>query len=164
MQSDSLAELTNTLKNIETKTNAQRQEQMQHEQKMKEMEMQQAQQQKQMELDAKAMENEKDRRKDLLVAEIRAAGYGAMQDINQNLQSDFRDTMDDMRKRQEFQDTMNFDQNKQTANMQHQQEKLNIEREKINAQRDMKQMDVEIARTNKNKYDAPKKEDKKKKS
>lgn len=164
MQSDSLAELTNTLKSIESKTNKQRQEQMQHEQKMKEMEMQQAQQQKQMELDAKAMENEKDRRKDLLVAEIRAAGYGAMQDINQNLQSDFRDTMDDMRKRQEFQDTMSFDQNKQAANVQHQQEKLNIEREKIAAQRDIKQMDVEIARTNKNKYDAPKKDDKKKKS
>jgi len=137
---------------------------MQHEQKMKEMEMQQAQQQKQMEIDAKAMENEKDRRKDLLVAEIKAAGYGAMQDIDKNLQSDFRDTMDDIRKRQEFQDTMSFDQTKLNSNVQHQQEKLNIEREKINTQRDIKQMDVEIARTNKNKYDAPKKDEKKKKS
>jgi hypothetical protein len=164
MQSDSLAELTNTLKGIETKTNAQRQEQMQHEQKMKEMEIQQAQQQKQMEIDAKAMENEKDRRKDLLVAEIKAAGYGAMQDIDKNLQSDFRDTMDDIRKREEFQDTMNFDQSKLNANVQHQQEKLNIEREKMTTQRDMKQMDVEIARTNKNKYDAPKKDEKKKKT
>jgi hypothetical protein len=164
MQSESLAELTNTLKTIETKATGQRQEQMQHEQKMKEMEMQQAQQQKQMEIDAKAMENEKDRRKDLLVAEIKAAGYGAMQDIDKNLQSDFRDTMDDIRKRQEFQDTMSFDQTKLNANVQHQQEKLNIEREKINTQRDIKQMDVEIARTNKNKYDAPKKDEKKKKS
>ena len=126
--------------------------------------MQQAQQQKQMEIDAKAMENEKDRRKDLLVAEIKAAGYGAMQDIDKNLQSDFRDTMDDIRKRQEFQDTMSFDQTKLNSNVQHQQEKLNIEREKINTQRDIKQMDVEIARTNKNKYDAPKKDEKKKKS
>ena len=164
MQSESLSELTNTLKTIETKATKQRQEQMQHEQQMSEQANQTALQQKQMELDSKSMENEKDRRKDLLVAEIKAAGYGAMQDIDKNLQSDFRDTMDDMRKRQEFQDTMNFDNSKLNANSQHQQEKLNIEREKINTQRDLKQMDVEIARTNKNKYDAPKKDEKKKKS
>ena len=163
MQSDSLAELTNTLKTIESKANKQRQEQMQHEQKMKEMEMQQAQQQKQMEIDAKALEAEKDRRKDLLVAEIRAAGYGAMQDLNQNMQSDFQDAMENMRKREEFQQVMDFDNAKQQANVQHQQDKLGLEREKLMAQKDMKQMDVEIAKTNKNKYDAPKKDQKKKK-
>ena len=30
-----------------------------------------------------------------MVAEIRASGYGAMQDIDQNMQSDFQDNMED---------------------------------------------------------------------
>lgn len=164
IQSDSLSELTTVLKETERKATAQRQEQMQHEEKMKQMEAEQRSKEKQMELDHDAMEAEKDRRKDILVAEIRAAGYGAMQDINQNMQSDFRDTMDDIRKRDEFQQVMNFDQSKETMKQQQHREKMDLEREKLQAQKDMKQMDVDIARTNKNKYDAGKKASDKKKS
>jgi hypothetical protein len=40
---------------------------------------------------------------------------------------------------------------------------MNLEREKLAAQKDMKQMEIEIARTNKNKYDVPKKSESKKK-
>jgi hypothetical protein len=163
IQSESLAELDHVLKNTEKKAQKQRQEQMAHEQKMKEMEMQQKTQEKQMELDHKMAEAEKDRRKDLLVAEIRAAGYGAMQDIDQNMQSDFRDTMEEMRKTDEFQQTMGFNQNKETAKQMAHQDKMNLEREKLAAQKDMKQMEIEIARTNKNKYDVPKKSESKKK-
>ncbi|BCV01343.1 MAG: hypothetical protein CM15mV42_0190 [uncultured marine virus] len=43
-----------------------------------------------------------------MVAEIRASGYGAMQDINQNLQSDFQDQMQDIRKRAEYREQMDF--------------------------------------------------------
>jgi hypothetical protein len=164
IQSDSLSELTTVLKETERKATAQRQEQMQHEEKMKQMEAEQRSKEKQMELDHDALEAEKDRRKDILVAEIRAAGYGAMQDINQNMQSDFRDTMDDIRKRDEFQQVMNFDQSKETMKQQQHREKMDLEREKLQAQKDMKQMDVDIARTNKNKYDAGKKASDKKKS
>lgn len=164
IQSDSLSELTTVLKETERKATAQRQEQMQHEEKMKQMEAEQRSKEKQMELDHDALEAEKDRRKDILVAEIRAAGYGAMQDINQNMQSDFRDTMDDIRKRDEFQQVMSFDQNKETIKQQQHREKMNLEREKLQVQKDMKQIDLDIARTNKNKYDAGKKASDKKKS
>jgi len=164
IQSDSLSELTTVLKETERKATAQRQEQMQHEEKMKQMEAEQRSKEKQMELDHDALEAEKDRRKDILVAEIRAAGYGAMQDINQNMQSDFRDTMDDIRKRDEFQQVMSFDQNKETIKQQQHREKMDLEREKLQVQKDMKQMDLDIARTNKNKYDAGKKASDKKKS
>jgi hypothetical protein len=43
-----------------------------------------------------------------MVAEIRAAGYGAQSDIDQNQQSDFQDAMQDMRKRDEYREQMNF--------------------------------------------------------
>ena len=36
-------------------------------------------------------ENEKDRQNDVLLAEIRSAGYGSMVDLNQNQQSDYQD-------------------------------------------------------------------------
>lgn len=163
IQSDSLSELTTVLKETERKATAQRQEQMQHEEKMKQMENEQRTNEKQMELDHQTMEKEKDRRKDLMVAEIRAAGYGAMQDINENKQSDFQDTMEDMRKRDEFDQIMNFDQSKETSRQQQHREKMDLEREKLQAQKDMKQMDVDIARTNKNQYDVKQKEKAKKK-
>jgi hypothetical protein len=153
MQTESIGELTNTLKSIEKKTNAQRQEQMQHEQQMQEQEMQTRLQEKQMELDAKMQEAEKDRRKDILVAEIKSAGYGAMQDINQNMQSDYMDALDRIQKTEQFQESMNLQTNKETNRMQNDREKAQIEREKLQAQMQMKQMDLSIARENKNKYD-----------
>jgi hypothetical protein len=164
MQTESIGELTNTLKSIEKKTNAQRQEQMQHEQQMQEQEMQTRLQEKQMELDAKMQEAEKDRRKDILVAEIKSAGYGAMQDINQNMQSDYMDALDRIQKTEQFQESMNLQNNKETNRMQNDRDKAQIEREKLQAQLQMKQMDLNIARENqtKSELEAKKKLPKKK--
>jgi len=153
IQSNSLSELSSTLKGIEDKTNAARQEQMQHEQQMKQMEIEQRTKEKQMELDAKALEEEKNRRKDILVAEIKSAGYGAMQDINQNMQSDFQDTLDKIQQSNEFNQIMNFDKTKEVNKQSQFREKVNLEREKLQNQRNLKDVDLQIARENKNKYD-----------
>jgi hypothetical protein len=164
MTSESMAELTHTLKNIEEKTNKQRQEQMQHEQQMQQAQLEQQAKEKQLELDHESMEKEKDRRVKLLEAEIKAAGYGSMQDINQNLQSDYADQMDIIRKSDEFQQTMGLKQQVQSNKEMNAREKLAIEREKIQAQRDMKNTELQIAKENKNKYDIGKsKENKQKK-
>jgi hypothetical protein len=164
MTSESMAELTHTLKNIEEKTNKQRQEQMQHEQQMQQAQLEQQAKEKQLELDHESMEKEKDRRVKLLEAEIKAAGYGSMQDINQNLQSDYADQMDVIRKSDEFQQVMGLKQQVQSNKEMNAREKLAIEREKIQAQRDMKNTELQIAKENKNKYDVGKsKENKQKK-
>jgi hypothetical protein len=164
MTSESMAELTHSLKKIEDKTNKQRQEQMQHEQQMQQAELEQRAKEKQLELDQESMEKEKDRRKDILVAEIKSAGYGSMQDINQNLQSDYADQMDVIRKSDEFQQTMGLKQQVQSNKEMNAREKLAVEREKIQAQRDMKNTELQIAKENKNKYDVSKsKENKQKK-
>lgn len=153
MQSETLSELTNTLKSIEKKSNDKRQEEMQHEQQMQQQELQQKAQEQQMLLDHQSMEKEKDRRRDLLVAEIKSAGYGSMQDINQNLQSDYADQMDVIRKSNEFQQTMGLKQQVQSNKEMNAREKISLEREKIQAQKDMKNTELQIAKTNKNKYD-----------
>ena len=156
MQAESLAEINHVLKNTEKKAQAQRQEEMQHEQQLKQMEIDQSIREKQMQLDHEDMAQEKNIRKDLLVAEIKASGYGAMQDLNSNAQSDFMDQMNIIKGSQEFQESMNFEKQKESTKTGIANEKNALAREKLQAQIAMKQMDVNIAKENKNQFDVKK--------
>lgn len=163
MQSDSLSELTSVLKQTEQKTDAQRKGQMEHDEKMKQMEMEQATQEKKMQLDHEVLEKEKDRRKDILVAEIKSAGYGAMQDMDKNNQSDYIDFLDKVQQTDEFQQTMSLSQNKENTRSQQFNQKQDLEKQKMDNQMAMKDKDLQIAQTNKNRFDKPKENAKKKK-
>jgi len=156
MQSDSIGTLNSSLKAAETKQVKQREEQMAHEQQMKQMDVEKAIQEKKLELDHESRENEKKNRKDILVAEIRASGFGAMQDINENQQSDFIDAMEDIKQTAEYQDTVNIQRTKETNRVNENLQKNNIKREEMSLKRDLKNTDLEIARENKNQYDKPK--------
>lgn len=156
LQSESLAEINHVLKDTEKKAQAQRQEEMQHEQQLKQMEIDQSIREKQMQLDHDDMVQEKNIRKDLLVAEIKASGYGAMQDLNNNAQSDFMDQMNIIKGSQEFQESMNFEKQKESTKTSLANEKNALAREKLQAQIAMKQMDVNIAKENKNQFDVKK--------
>jgi len=153
MQAESMGELTNSLKGIDRKTAAIRQEEQQHQQQMQEQEMQTRLQEKQLQLDHDMQEKEKDRRKDILVAEIKSAGFGAMQDINANKQSDYLDALGQIQKSEQFQDTMNLQNTKESNRISNDRERNQLEREKLQAQVGMKQTDLEIARENKNQFD-----------
>ncbi len=157
MQAESLAEVNHVLKETDRKAQAQRQEQMQHEQQMAEQANQTALQQKQMEIDADMRKEEMRNRTTLLAAEIKSAGYGAMQDMNANKQSDFIDAMKDIKSSNEFEQTMNFEQGKERTKQSLNADKNNISREKMQTQLAMKQMDVNIAKENKNQFDLKKK-------
>ena len=156
MQTDSLGTINVALKAIEEKANAQRQEQMAAEQQAQEAEIAAKKAEKQMELDHESREKEKDRRARLLEAEIKAAGYGAMQDVNKNNQSDFQDVLKDVKQSEQYAETMSFNRDKESTRTDLQQQKLDIEREKIAIEAANKQTDFAIARENKNKYDQKK--------
>jgi len=167
MQAESLAEINNVLKATERKANEQRKEQQQHEQQMQEQAQQTALQQKQMEVDADMRKEEMRNRTTLLAAEIKAAGYGAMQDMNANAESDFVDAMDRIQSTDAFQQTMDFDKQKEQSRNGIANQKTQLAKEKLQAQIAMKQMDVNIARENKNQFDvknAQKNKDKNKKT
>jgi hypothetical protein len=153
LQSESLSEITHAMKQTEEKTQAMRQEDMAHEQKMKELEMQQKTTEAQMKLDHETLEAEKNRRRDILVAEIKAAGFGSMQDINQNQVSDFQDVMAEIKSSSEFQQTMTLNQQKEASKDAQFREKMSLEQQKLNQQKQMKDIDLQIARENKNKFD-----------
>jgi antirestriction protein ArdC len=103
--------------------------------------------------DHDAMEAEKNRQRDILIAEIRAAGMGSMVDINQNLQSDYLDAMRDIRQEQTYQDQTNLEREKEANRNSLAMQKNDLEREKLQAQKEIADKQLQIARENKNKYD-----------
>jgi hypothetical protein len=163
MQAVSLSELNRVLKETEKKTQEQAEAERQSLEALKQQEIDARIQEKQMQLDHDDLNKEKDRRRDLLVAEIRAAGYGSMVDLNENNQSDFQDVMANIKSGSEFQETMDLQNSKVQTQKDIAQDKANIERDKINAQMKLKEIDLQIARENKNKSDVPKEKSKAKK-
>ena len=153
IKADSIAEVTDILKDAETKQEAMQRQQQESQQQMQQQQLEAQAAEKQAERDFETQQKEADRRKDLMVAEIRAAGYGAQTDIDQNQMSDFRDAMKDMQQRDQYRDQMDFKREEAINNRATAQDKLSVEREKISAQRDIAQTNLEIARENKNKYD-----------
>ena len=153
VQADTVSEVNNTLKAAEEKQNKQKQEEQQQQQQMQQQQMESQERQKKMELDANELRDEKNRQRDILVAEIRAAGMGAMTDIDKNMQSDYIDAMKDIKQSEEFQDQMNLQREKEVNRMNNDSTKTQIEREKIQAQKEIADKQLAIARENKNKYD-----------
>jgi len=162
IQSDSISEINTVMKMSEKRSQEQKQQEMQQQQQMQQEQLASQEKQKQMEIDAAAQRDDKMIQKDITVAEIRAAGYGSMADINQNQQSDFRDAMKEIRETEQYQSQTDLQRQKQSDDMVKHSQKMNIEQEKLQVQQDIANKQLEIARVNKNKYDA-KSSDKKKK-
>jgi len=157
IKSESIAELTGVLKSAEEKTIAQKQAEMQQQQQMQQEMLASQERQKQMDMQFKADEAQKDREKDILVSEIRAAGYGSMMDINKNQESDFKDAMTEIRQRDQYKDQINFKRESEVNKNAMAKAKLDIDREKLQAQKEIADKQLQIARENKNKYDTGKK-------
>ena len=153
IKAESIAEVTDILKDAETKMQAMRQQEMQQQQQMQEQQIQAKMQEEQLKMQFDAQQQQLERQKDITVAEIRAAGYGAMQDLNQNLQSDYMDAMQDIRETTKYREQMDMKREQNAMNNSMGQQKMQIERERLQTQKDIANKNLEIARTNKNKYD-----------
>jgi len=153
IKAESIAEVTDILKDSEKKMNEQKQAQMKQQQEMQQQQLQAQAQEKAQEREFNKAENDAERKKDITVAEIRAASYGSQVDINQNQQSDFQDAMENIRKRDEYREQMNFKRETAATNNANTQAKLGIDREKLATQREIADKNLQIARENKNKYD-----------
>ena len=153
VQSDSIAELNHVLKASEDKISSQKQQELQQQQQMQQQQLESMQQTEKMKLDAQAAEKEKDRQRDILVAEIKSAGYGSMADVNKNQMSDYADAMKEIRQSEAYEQQTNLQIEKQSNENLRQSQKMDIEREKIMAQKEIADKQLQIARENKNKYD-----------
>ena len=162
IKSESIGELTGVLKAAEEKVNAQKQQEQQHQQQMQQEQIAAQEKQLQMAQQFKAEESAKDRQARITEAEIRSAGMGSMVDINQNEQNDYLDAMAGIKKEQNYQETMNFKREQEVNKNMQTSDKHSIDREKLQTQKEIAEKQLEIARTNKNKYDVKDKSQKKK--
>jgi hypothetical protein len=153
VQSDSIAELNNVLKGSEKRLEQQKQQEQQSQQQMQQEQSKAQQDIEKMKLDSQAMEKEKDRQRDILVAEIRSAGFGAMQDVNKNEMSDYQDEMKNIRQSEQYQAQTDLQREKQVNENSRQSQKMDIEREKLAVQQNIADKQLQIARENRNKFD-----------
>jgi hypothetical protein len=153
IQSDSIAQLNTVLKASEDKQKQMKEQEMQSQQQMQTEQLQSQEKQKQMQIQAEAERQDKQLQNNITVAEIRAAGYGAAVDVNENQMSDYADAMKEIRATEQYQEQTNLQREKDSNRMTIDREKNNIEREKIQAQRDIADKQLQIAQVNKNKFD-----------
>lgn len=162
IKSESIAELTGVLKGAEEKIKAQKEQEMQQQQKMQEEQLQSMERQKQMDLQFKADQADLDRQNDIIVAQIRSAGFGSQSDINENKQSDYLDALDRIQDQQNYYDQMNLKRESELVKKEQGEQKLDIERQRLQTQREIAEKQLQIAKENKNKYDVKKSSQKKK--
>ena len=163
VQSDSIANLNNVLKDAESKQQQSKQQEMQQQQQMQEQAQQAQAEQEKLKREHDDLQAEKNRQRDILVAEIRASGMGAMVDINKNEESDYIDAMREIRQTQEYQDQTSLQREKEVNRMNIDSQKNQIEREKLQTQKEIADKQLQIAKENKNKFDSKSKSDKNKK-
>ena len=161
VKADSIAEVSDILKDSETRQQQQREQDMQQQRQMQEQQLQAKAQEEQAKLQVEIEENQKDRENDVLLAEIRSAGYGSMVDINQNQVSDYQDAMKDIRETTQYREQMNMKREENASKSAMENSRLEVEREKIAASKQIADTKLQIAKENKNKYDSPNSKDKK---
>ena len=160
VKADSISEVTDILRDAETRVTAQRQEEMQQQRQMQEQQLQAQAQESQMKVQMMQEEADKDRQNDITIAEIRAAGYGAGVDINQNQINDYQDALKDIQETTKYREQMNMKREEMVSKSSMEGQRLQVEREKIAAQTQIANTQLDIAKQNKNKYDQKKSENK----
>lgn len=153
IKADSLAEITHVMKSIEEKTNAAKQQQMQAEQQTEQMRQEAENQRLEAKLKFDAEQRALDRENDLQVAEVRSAGYTAMQDMDKNGQSDYISTLEYLDKKNQHNERMSLERDRDVQKQATEQQKLAIKREELAARERIANKQVQVARENKNKYD-----------
>jgi hypothetical protein len=153
VKADSMAEVTHTLKSIQEKTEAQRQEQMQHEQQLQEQQLKAAQESQEAKQRFEAEQNALDRQTQIDVAEIKGAGYQTG-DVNTNEQSDYLDSLQYLDKKRQQDQEIGLKREQEINKNNREAQSLNLKREELNARKEIADKQLQVAKTNKNKYDS----------
>jgi hypothetical protein len=150
---DSKSEIMTVLRDIEEKASKAKEEERQHELEMQKQEIEAEKEAEALAFERTSVLAANKEKNEILVAEIRAAGYGAAVDVDKNGQNDFLDAMGVMQKQTAFQEEMNLEKSKETSKQALNDDKQAVQREKMQNQIRLKQMDLQIAEKNRNKFD-----------
>ena len=148
MQADSLGSLNHILKGMDDKAQQRAQQEHANAKELQEAEAQARQKEKQMENDHEWKMQESKNRNNTLNTKIKAAGFGAMQDIDENKVSDFQDVLKDIESTQAHEETMGFNREKENNSKNLNERKLDIEQQKVDIQNKDVDNKLAIAREN----------------
>ena len=160
---DSKAEVMHVLKTIEEKTSKAKEEERAHEQQMQDAQNEAIAKESQLAYDREAVLAANREKNNVLVAEIRAAGYGSAVDVDANGQNEFLDAMGLIQKQDAFTEQMNLEKSKEQSKQLLNNDKQQVQREKMALQMQMKNIDLQIAKENKSKSELAAKNKTKKK-
>jgi hypothetical protein len=152
VKADSMSEVTHVLKSIQNKTEMQRQQEMQQQQSLQQQQIQAQQQKLESEQKYEAEQNALDRQTQIDVAEIKGAGY-QVGDQNQNQQSDYLDSLQYLDKKRQADETISLKREQEVNKNNRESESLNLKREELSTKKQIADMQLQVARENKNKYD-----------
>ena len=153
IKSDSIGEVTTIMKDAEQKQVQERQAQQQQAMQMEQQRLQAEAQEKEMARRFEAEENDKNRQSRIIEAEIKSAGYGAMQDINKNQVSDYQDALKDVRDSERYRSQMQMKRETESNKKLVQQQQMNLKKEELISRERIENTKLQIAKENKNKYD-----------
>ena len=156
VKADSMAEVTHAMKAIEQKANAQRQEQMQHEQQMQQQQIEAQQQAQDAKQKFEAEQKMLDRQTQIQVAEIKGASWPA-QDVNANEQSDYLESLEFLDKKRQQDDALNLKREQEINKNNRENQHINLKQQELETRKEIAEKQLQVAKTNKNKYDTKKK-------
>ena len=97
-----------------------------------------------------------DRQSNIQVAEIRSAGYTGMVDLNKDQQSDYIDTLEYLDKKNAQEQGTALAREKELNKNAIDQQKVSLQRQELQTRKEIADKQLQVARTNKNKYDKEK--------
>ena len=154
IKADSMSEITHVLKGIEEKVNAQRMQEQQVQQQTVQMQQQAETERQEQKLAFEAEQNQLDRDNAIREAEIRSAGYTGMQDMDENKQSDYIDTLKYLDEKNARNESASLQREKQINDQVNEQRKASLTQQELQTRERIADKQVQIAAMNKNKYDA----------
>ena len=153
IKSDSMAEITHAMKGIEEKTNKAKQQEMQAMQEAERMRQEGESARLEAKLRYEAEQKQMDRDTQVEIAQIRSAGYAAMNDRDENKQNDYIDTLEYLDKKNMKEADQAIARDRELNRTITEQKKLELQRQEIMSRERIAEKQLQIARTNKNKYD-----------
>ena len=156
IKADSLAEIDHTLKAVEEKVNKQRQEEQQAQQQQIQMQEQAETERQESKQKFDAEQNALNRESNERIADVRASMATGAQDFNQNSQNDYIDTLQYLDKRDANNQNINFKKQQELNKQANAEVSNNLKRQELQTRENIANKQVQIAMTNKNKYDKKK--------
>jgi hypothetical protein len=153
MKADSLAEITHVMKDMEQKTDAIRREQTDAQKQQVEMTQRAETERQEAKLRFEAEQNALDRQNEVQVAEIRASVNTALSDQDGNQQSDYIDTLEYLDKKHASDRDHAFKREATIMAQSNTEKDRELKRKEIETKERIADKQIQVARTNKNKYD-----------